>query len=282
MIKKQELRNCTQYKLVNDEIPIIQYGLFNEYSDVMYSLNFKPSDKLVELKIDKNALPLVLSKHQYAPYNSHNTFFHYNSFWTLLFPSNVTVGEFELLRAYISIRLLQEINGRIAFMTPNDMKIRNIHSYSLEDSGKYVNIEQFIKDLNEWQCESGKVFKQCFIECIEMLVNKRHLNVNEKSFYKSWINDLDRIGYKWPLIDRMEKKSNHETVDVFYFKAVQQNDFSNSNINERSAWNKNLKLSKLISACNISHTDEINPNANKIDNFILVIFLISFNLFELS
>jgi hypothetical protein len=129
--------NCKSYSIysttdkLNDyKVPLIQQGLVNGDPDMdaIYRLTRKNTENL-NIKFDMNAPALVLRKNQYAPINSQNTFYHYDSFFTFIFPLNVTFRECDILRGYISIRLLQEINGRISFMVPNALQIRNSHSY---------------------------------------------------------------------------------------------------------------------------------------------------------
>ena len=72
-------------------IPLIQQGLVNGDPDVdaIYRLTRK-NEKLLNIEFDGNAPPLVLNKNEYAPINSQNTFYDYKSFFTLIFPLNVT------------------------------------------------------------------------------------------------------------------------------------------------------------------------------------------------
>jgi hypothetical protein len=72
-------------------IPIIQQGLVNGDPDVdaIYRLTRK-NENLLNIEFDSQAPPIVLNKNEYAPINSQNTFYHTNSFFTLVFPLNVT------------------------------------------------------------------------------------------------------------------------------------------------------------------------------------------------
>ena len=132
---KPVFNNCRSYNIYstkdeNINVPLIQQGLVNGDPDMdaIYRLTRKNTANL-NINFDMNAPALVLRKNQYAPINSQNTFYHYDSFFTLIFPLNVTFRECDILRGYIAIRLLQEINGRVSFMVPNAVQIRNAHSY---------------------------------------------------------------------------------------------------------------------------------------------------------
>ena len=274
-------KDCKKYKVYDSSviegtngIPLIQQGLVNGDPDVdaIFRLTRKKNMQSLNVKFDENSPSLVLNKNQYAPTN---TFFHYDAFWSLIFPLNVTFRECDILRGYISIRLMQEINGRVAFLAPNAIQIRNSHSYHIDyllEKRLYETIGLFVNDLNDWKC-SMLEFKDCFIDCIRMLINKKHLNKVELVFYKKWINDLDFIGYKWPEILRTKRPKKTEDSSSIYFKAIEQDHSSNSNENEPSfiMLESNLrKNEKLYDICRIRFKKNINPD--KRENILLLTF----------
>lgn len=98
----------------------------------------------------------------------------------------MTFRECDILRGYIAIRLMQEIDGRISFIRPNAFQLRNAHSYHkdyLEEERLFSSVEKFVHDLNEWKCEEKKL-DACMIECIRNLVSK---GINE-NFINSMFN----------------------------------------------------------------------------------------------
>ena len=251
-------------------MPLIQQGLVNGDPDVDAIYRLTRINENLNIKFDENAPPLVLNNKQYAPINSQNTFYHYDSFFTLIFPLNVTFRECDILRGYIAIRLLQEINGRVAFMPPNAFQIRNSHNYHkdyLDEKRLYESIYKFVKDLDEWVCTGKDSIKYCIMDCIKMLVNKKHLAETEINFYKTWIQDLDRIGYKWP---KLNKNINEKQPSVsLFYKSVEQEHSSNSNNNEISLIMANLwqeQKNYLKNLCNY----DLNISPCKIDNIILI------------
>lgn len=85
-------QNNLFYNLYEEKIiPIIQQGLVNGDPDVdaIYRLTRK-NEKPLNIEFDSRAPPIILSKKTYAPINSQNTFYHMNSFFSLVFPLNVT------------------------------------------------------------------------------------------------------------------------------------------------------------------------------------------------
>ena len=274
-----ESKNCISklYKIYNNkQVPLIQQGLVNGDPDVdaIYRLTRK-NENLLNIKFDVNSPPFVLSnKHQYAPLNSQNTFYHYDSFFTFIFPLNVTFRECDILRGYISIRLLQEINGRVAFMPPNALQIRNSHSFHkdyLEEKRLYESIYKFVDDLDKWTCEKDTL-KECVIDCIQMLINNKHFESSELEFYKTWLNDLDSIGYRWPKLKRNNQQpSQNNNLLSIYHKSIEQEHSSISNQNEMSSKmiNTNLvQINNLMSICQFKIS--FNSKICKFDNLVLI------------
>ena len=142
--------------------------------DAIYRLTRKNGKSLLNIEFDSNAPPLVLKSDQYAPFNSQNTFFHYDSFWSLIFPLVFSFRECDIIRSYVTTRLMREIDGRIAFMPPNAVQVRNAHSYFKdykEETRIYNDINALVAALDAWQCKETH-FKQCFISCIQHLVGR--------------------------------------------------------------------------------------------------------------
>jgi hypothetical protein len=158
------------------KVPLVQQGLVNGDPDVdaIYRLTRKNFRNLLKIEFDSNAPPLVLKKNQYAPFNSQNTFFHYDAFWSLIFPLVFSFRECDIIRSYVTIRLLNEIDARVAFMPPNAIQIRNAHSYfkDFKDEKRIFNdINELVDALNNWTC-SHEHFKDCFVDCINSLISK--------------------------------------------------------------------------------------------------------------
>ena len=203
--------NKNMYRIYEDsnKVPLIQQGLVNGDPDVDAVYRLTRVKNKLEIEFDGNSPPLVLNTKQYAPINSQNTFYHYDAFFALVFPLNATFRECDILRGYVSIRLLQEIDGRVAFVPPNAFQVRNAHSYHkdyLEEKRLFERIGAFVSDLDEWRCTKESV-KECMMECVQMLVGKKHFKEDELRFYKTWIGDLDSAGYVWPKIKRDKDKN---------------------------------------------------------------------------
>jgi hypothetical protein len=56
--------------------------------------------------------------------------------------------------------MLQEIDGRVAFLSPNAIRIKNSDSYNndyLQDTRLYKSIHQFVVDLDKWVCNKDNI-----------------------------------------------------------------------------------------------------------------------------
>ena len=179
--------------------------------------------------------------------------------------------------------MLQEIDGRVAYLSPNAFRIRNAHSNQkdyLQETSLYESIKRFVVDLDQWNCDKDNL-KECFIDCIQMLVDKKHLCISEVDFFHLWIKDLDSIGYKWPNINSNRAKDfvqKKQTLPITaYFKALEQDHSSNSNDNEKSIvqrQSQETKIAKIKSMCQIPADKSINfDKINKINDIILVTWI---------
>ncbi len=165
---------CNKYSLFNStRVPLIQQGLVNWDPDVdaIYSLTRKNYKANLNIKFDENAPPLVLKRDQYSPFNSQNTWFDYDAFWSLVFPVTFSFRECDIIRSYVTTRVIREIDGYIAFMPPNAVQFRNAHSYykDYKDEKRIFNdISDLVKSLDNWKCKKSHL-KECFIDCIQFL-----------------------------------------------------------------------------------------------------------------
>ena len=259
-------------------VPVIQQGLVNGDPDVdaIYRLTRKYSKQLLNVEFDEYAPPLALGPRQYAPTNSQNTLYHYDAFWSLILPLNVTFREVDILRGYISIRLLQEMNNaRVAFFAPNALQIRNAHSYHADykdEKRLYDDIQAFVKALDEWTCKFDSL-KECLVDCVENLIEKKFLNQVELEFYKAWVTTLDMLGYAWPKLAAKKRslEVKSASVEIFY-KSQEQIHSSNSNQNEPSLLSMNLdfaRIRKIESLCGFD-TNKVHVKFETLKTVIFV------------
>ena len=188
--------------------------------------------------------------------------------------------------------MLNEIDGRVAFMPPNAVQVRNAHSYFKdfkEEARIFNEIDELVVALNSWKCNKSE-FKECFISCIQHLISKSfsmyhslYLNIAlicikvkklfdqvEENFYKQWIEDLDKLNYKWPRLVNRDTSPSKEPPSIILFKSVEQLPSSNSNENQKSLEHLkqiSLQLDHIEETCQLK-LKAINPC--KFENIVLI------------
>ena len=148
---------CKEYAVYDStEIPLIQQAII--HNDLRNNY-------------DPNTPPLILRPEQYSIFNSKNTMFRYDAFWSLISPKKFDSETSIIIRSYITLRLMREINGRFSYLPPN--------AYEKNEEPRVLNnqlIEKLKKYLNEWKCNKND-FRKCFIDCIRFMKSKNLLFV---------------------------------------------------------------------------------------------------------
>ena len=127
------------------------------------------TNNLASIEYNSNSPPLVLRSIQYALINSANTLFQYDSFWSLIFLISSHSQDFNIIRSFLTVRLMREINGRVAFMPSNAVQIGD-KDFDYAHTKDEQLIHLIAKTLDKWNCES-KNFKTCVISCINYLAS---------------------------------------------------------------------------------------------------------------
>ena len=99
---EEKNKECNSFSSVSlNKIPIIQQGIISSSHEFNFKSNF-PS--------------ITLKPNQYANLKSENTFYHYDSLWSVIIPPESS----KIIRSFITIRLINEIeDGIVAFLDNN-------------------------------------------------------------------------------------------------------------------------------------------------------------------
>ena len=99
---EEKNKECNSFSSVSlNKIPIIQQWIISSSNEFNFKSNF-PS--------------ILLKTNQYANLKSENTFYHYDSLWSVMIPPESS----EIIRSFITIRLINEIeDGKVAFLDNN-------------------------------------------------------------------------------------------------------------------------------------------------------------------
>ncbi|PAV88219.1 hypothetical protein WR25_21964 [Diploscapter pachys] len=120
----------------------VQQGLVDMDPDVdaIFRLLHANPTKVSSEHFNRHAPPIILGQKTYSPWNSQNTLFHRNAFFTMFLPTTVSFRTTDIWRSYFSQKLLHLIDEYVAFYPVNAVQIRNAHNY--------------LKDFEDEQCNS--------------------------------------------------------------------------------------------------------------------------------
>lgn len=143
----------------------------------------------------------------------------------------------------------------------------------MEEKRLYEKIGEFVRDVDEWKCTSNHLDK-CMLELIGVLIKRGHFDTIELDFYRTWLDDLNTLGYKWPSLNRNGVQSTASMRPKIFHKSIEQPHSSNSNDNEESELMKRVRtvrVNKLKKLCQLNFTpDEEQIAANQIRNISLI------------
>ena len=177
-------------------------------------------------------------------YNSRNTLFAYDAFWSLYLSKTVSDDARDVIRSYWAQRLMWLLNGTVTFHGPNAYRLKNTQSNSTRK--EFISIhketENLIQFLIDWKCSKSKFF-ECVLDLADQMAYNRFWSYDEVDSLKNWLEDLNRVGYIEPDI------ANYE------------------NSNNTSICTKNLlnKADSLNSYFSVKHTSKISTNFNNSD-----------------
>ena len=183
---------------------LIQQGVVNGDPDVdaVFRLTRKDAGVKLDVEFDSKAPPVLLPPGSYAPFNSQNTLFLYDAFWGLMMPPGPALRVTDIWRAYYDKRLLEEINGYLAFFGPNAYQERNSHSYLddfIDEKALYHDAGRFIAFLRNWKPTKSDFFNR-ILELTIACVKEKFLEPIDAHVMKAWLSDLVSIGYKVPTL----------------------------------------------------------------------------------
>ena len=200
----QRKNNSFKYVCGKRKTSFVQQGVVNGDPDVdaIFRLSKSMEYKKIDIKFDPTSPSIQYPSGILAPYNSQNTFFHYEAFWSLYLPRTVSFRLTDIWRSYWAQRLMWLIDGTITFNGPNAYQLRNSHSYLKDfkdEQAMYLQTEKLVEFLNEWNCEKLN-FYECVIDLSSSMAGKGFWGEEEVISINNWLDDLTEIGYEEPLM----------------------------------------------------------------------------------
>ncbi|RCN47517.1 hypothetical protein ANCCAN_06414 [Ancylostoma caninum] len=182
--------------------PAVQQGLVHKDPDVdaIYRLLHADKETGLNERFNEFTSPIVLNPGTYSPWNSQNTLFHRNAFFTLFLPVSVAFRVTDIWRSYFAQKLLHLVGERVGFYPVNAIQFRNAHDYLADfeqEIDVYLKSGKFVDFLEKWQCYSNDI-ANCTVELAEQLGLSGFWQRKDGLLVKLWIDDLRSIGYKFP------------------------------------------------------------------------------------
>lgn len=190
---------------IEESIPIRDIGVFQSLAD-----NDPDVDAIYRLTKE---IPLLflspqkivsLRRGQYAPFNAQATLWTKQSFWGMLLPVTVHARVADIWRSYITERLMTEVGQYVSFTSPIVKQNRNPHNLIRDLQAEiplYTQTNEFIKWLLSWNASQDVRALTGFIEKLAVAVYD--IGIIEKedvALHQAWLDDLESIGYKFPLL----------------------------------------------------------------------------------
>ena len=134
----------------------------------------------------------------YCPFNSQNTFFHFDAFFSLYMPSSVSLRVTDIWRGFIAQRLIPDFGLVLAFSGPNAIQNRNQHNLMhdyMQEQDLYLKTEKLIKHLKRWKGPMPTNRFYALYDLTLSLIQEKFLGPDELALMEAWINDLYSVGY---------------------------------------------------------------------------------------
>lgn len=204
MIDKKPVRTYKKCKSVR---PLVQQGVVDGDPDLdaIQRLTRKDNEAKFVVYFDKDAPPVVLPPNSFVPYNSQNTFHHYDAFFALLLPQTVTFRVNDIWRSFITQRLLWDIGGHLAYFPPNAYQDRTPHDFLkdfYEEDDLYKNTNPLTKLLLNWKGKTKADMFDRHYDILKEMYKADIIGARDVRLGRAWVRDLLRIGYKPPALKK--------------------------------------------------------------------------------
>ena len=140
----------------------------------------------------KKKHPVYLGKGNYCPFNSQNTLWNKTAFPLLYLPATVSFRFTDILRSYITQRLLWEKNFHIGFTNATVYQERNDHDLMKDFKDEvecYLNVKPIVKLINGMNF-SGEFTTDIF-NLYENLSHAGFVKHREIEVLNAWLNDYN-------------------------------------------------------------------------------------------
>ncbi|XP_013404381.1 probable glycosyltransferase STELLO1 [Lingula anatina] len=180
------------YALRNSSVLLVHY-LIDGYADVPEGILKSP------LKFNKSGGgPVEIQEGTFVPYSQHSTLHMYDVFWGLLIPTTCEESICDIIRGYITQRLLWDINGSMSVSPPWTKRTTPSRRTSGQNSqSKDTTLIKLTNLLLAWSSNSTSIDKR-LKELYLYLFDKGIILKEDLAILDTWIQLLKTAGYVFP------------------------------------------------------------------------------------
>ncbi len=157
-------------------------------------------DAIYRLTVDKhikfnNNPDIAISKGSYAPFNTQSTLWNKDLYSLLYIPVTVDFRFTDILRGYISQRIMWDHDYALGFHAPNTYQIRNVHNYYTDFLGEismYKNVPKAIQILDSLDLSSKKL-SESLLSVYDALCSNSIVGDQELVNLLNWIEDVNNL-----------------------------------------------------------------------------------------
>jgi len=194
--------NKTFYYAYNTQVklkPLIYQDVINGIPDVdsLFLLTNGKSKENFNISFSSN-FPLLYLPGNYVPINSKNTKFLYEVFPFMMLPITINESISDILRGYIIERFVYGYGGTIIYHNSNTyMRNKVSDNYKLLEENEILFHLNEILEIIKSNNYLGDNPKELLFYILDELIKNNFLKKEEKLAYETFLNDLDKIGYKY-------------------------------------------------------------------------------------
>ena len=194
--------NKTFYYAYNTQVklkPLIYQDVINGIPDVdsLFLLTNGKSKENFNISFSSN-FPLLYLPGNYVPINSKNTKFLYEVFPFMMLPITINESISDILRGYIIERFVYGYGGTIVYHNSNTyMRNKVSDNYKLLEENEILFHLNEILEIIKSNNYLGDNPKELLFYILDELIKNNFLKKEEKLAYETFLNDLDKIGYKY-------------------------------------------------------------------------------------
>ena len=194
--------NKTFYYAYNTQTkikPLIYQDLINGIPDVdsLFLLTNVKSKENFNISFSKN-FPLLYLPGNYVPINSKNTKFLYEIFPFLMLPVTINESISDILRGYIIERFVYGYGGTIIYHNSNAYKGNKVcDDHNLLEENEILFHLHEILEIIKSNNYIGDNPKELLFHILDELIKNNFLKKEEKLAYETFLDDLNKVGYKF-------------------------------------------------------------------------------------